>query len=176
MKSVTNFLAATFLGFGLFYLGWSGVEKDGSPFVDQDQTTLVVRPAHAETGWDGAVVKDPDSSDPLGVRYVPADARKISAQRDSWGTQSTDNARAGELRTIRLTAPRAKLNPRTSDGTAVKLALLPGKDDQPREAGYIRVAPGKYKFLATADGHIPQAIDFAKNQNDNERDHDDNQQ
>ena len=158
---MTSYLAASVLGLGLFYLGWSGVEKAGSPFVDQDQTTLVVRPAQAETGWDGAVVKDPDASDPLGVRYLPADARKVTARRDSWGSETTDNARAGELRTVRLSAPAAKLNPRTSDGTAIKLAELPDKVDKPREEGYIRVAPGPYKFLATAEGHIPQTVDLS---------------
>lgn len=161
LKSVVTYLAALLLGCGLFYLGWSGVDKPGSPFVDQDQTTVVVRPAQAETGWDGAVVKDPDASDPLGVRYLPADARKVTARRDSWGSKTSDNARAGELRTVRLSAPAAKLNPRTSDGTAIKLAELPKKVDKPREQGYIRVAPGKYKFLATAEGHIPQTVDLS---------------
>jgi hypothetical protein len=160
MKAVATYLTASLLGCGLFFLGWSGVDKPGSPFVDQDQTTIVVRPAQAETGWDGAVVKNPDASDPLGVRYLPADARKVLVRRDSWGSQSAENPRPGEMRTVRLSAPPAKLDPRTSDGTAIKLVELPSKVDKPREAGYIRVPPGRYKFLATAVGHIPQTIDL----------------
>ena len=161
MNRAYSYLAALLMGVALFYFGWTGVTKTGLPFVDENQTTLVVRPAQAETGWDGAVVKDPDAGDPLGTRYIPAEARELTAQRDSWGTVKVENARAGGLRTVRLTAPPAKLDPRTSDGTAVELAVLPDKKKQPRKAGYIRIAPGKYKFLATAEGHIPKAVDLS---------------
>jgi hypothetical protein len=148
------------MGVCLFYLGWTQVEKAGTPFVDEKRTTLVVRPANSDTGWDGAWVKDPDLSGPLGVRYVPFQAKELSAQRPSWGETKVENASPGELRTLRLEPPLAKLDPRTKDGTEVSLSVLPDKEEKPRLEGYVRIAPGRYKFLASAKGHIPKPIDI----------------
>lgn len=153
------YLVGFLMGAGLFWLGWSKVEKAGTPFVDQAITTLVVRPVLAETGWDGAVVKDPDSSAPLGVRYAPSGAKQLTAVRPSWGDKQADNAAPGELRTIRLNPPLAKLDPRTADGSPVSLSILPEKSTQDRQDGYVRVPPGRYKFLATAEGHLPDAVE-----------------
>jgi hypothetical protein len=160
LGNIWSYILGLVVGVGLFYLGWSQVQKAGTPFVDSQSTTLVVRPANADTGWDGAVVKDPDSSGPLGVRFVPSEAKQLTAQRDAWGELNADNASPGQVTTLRLDPPLSKLDPRTEDGTEVSLSVLPDKDGQPRSDGYIRIAPGRYKFLATAEGHVPKSIDL----------------
>ena len=149
------YIFSAFLGLCLFILAWSSWSPSPVRTDPADSLQLVVRPVNALVE-EGGIALSPSSSQ--GLFSLSSEGSKVTVEREAWGRQSLDLRASSNLSTVRLKPPLAKLQARTSNGKMVRLQTLPGKEAQEPKDGYIRLEPGRYRFLAQAEGHIPRDL------------------
>lgn len=143
------------IGIGLFYAGWSSIEKSPERERGNAGTKLVVRPLGTSLSREQSAESTKQA---LGEFQLVDYKSQLDIRKPSWKTATLSLDPGCPIKTVRLEAPEATFNPITEDGTRVDLKTLPTKTKLERSEGTYSLQPGRHEFVASAEGHLPDSL------------------